>query len=274
MKSFLFIICTISFGNIIAQQEKIEVDGAIQIGNSDDPTPEAGTIRWTGSDFEGYNGSEWVSLTGGTQYIYDIDNNKYRITEIGSQTWMADNLRVTRYNDGTPIPLITDGASWNTTNSGAYTWYTAVNPINNESRGADSGALYNFYVVSDTNSLSVCPVGWHIPTKLEWETLAVTLGGESVAGGKLKATGLAFWAEPNDFATNESGFNAVPAGKRLNSGVLTDELTSTSYWWSQTEFEGDPTLLCYGTSVDYLAADLIITFYSKQDGHSIRCIKD
>ncbi|MBT8231346.1 MAG: hypothetical protein HKO66_13690, partial [Saprospiraceae bacterium] len=94
------------------------------MGNSDDPTPEAGTIRWTGTDFEGFDGTSWVSFTT-TQdsRLVDIDNNKYETVTIGTQIWMAENLRVTRFNDGTPIPIVTDNADWLNTTTPAMTWF-------------------------------------------------------------------------------------------------------------------------------------------------------
>jgi len=260
---------------LVSQEELIESEGALQIGNSDDPTPDAGTIRWNGNDFEGYNGTAWVSFTQGTNYIYDIENNRYRITTIGAQTWMADNLRVTRYNDGTLIPqVLNNNMTWASLTTPAYTWYFGVDEIGNEFRGADSGALYNFYVVADTNSRNVCPVGWHVPTKAEWETLAATLGGEAVAGAKLKTTGVERWNMPNTNATNEVKFNAIPGGQRQNDGSFTDELTSAAYWWTSSLFDADPDLLCHYTAVDFLGEELIITFSTKEPGRSIRCVKD
>jgi uncharacterized protein (TIGR02145 family) len=103
--------------------------------------------------------------------------------------------------------------------------------------------------------------------------LANHLGGVSVAGGKIKTTGLEFWDVPNTSATNESRFNAKAGGRR---GVFGDfgEERSSAYWWSTTEFESNPIQLAYGTGVDYLSEELIVTFYGKEDGHSIRCIKD
>jgi len=114
--------------------------------------------------------------------ITDIDNNHYRIVQIGIQVWMAENLRVTHYRNNQSIPNITDNSAWNGLTSGAYCWY------NNDPTGYKSlfGALYNWYAVSDSRDLS--PAGWHIPSDAEWTTLTTYLGGESVSGGKMKST--------------------------------------------------------------------------------------
>ena len=108
---FLIIpVMSVVFYSTTYSQEKLVVEGAIIVKNSEDLSPEPGTIRWTGADFEGWNGSHWVSLTGGA--LKDIDNNSYKIVSIGTQTWMAENLKVSRYNDGTSIPLVTNNTAW------------------------------------------------------------------------------------------------------------------------------------------------------------------
>ena len=125
--------------------------------------------------------------------IEDIDGNIYKTTKIGSQIWMTENLKTTRYNDGTPIPLVTDGTTWGGLTTPAYCY------INNDEATYASpyGALYNYYVVADTSSLNVCPVGWHVPSDGEWTTLTNYLGGLDVAGSKLKETGTLYWNSPN-----------------------------------------------------------------------------
>jgi len=137
--------------------------------------------------------------------VIDIDNNRYHIVTIGTQTWMAENLKVTRYNDGTPIPLVTDNVAWSNLSTPGYTWY------NNSS--SDYGALYNWYTVSN-GIKNVCPTGWHIPTDDEWGNLVSFLGGSDNAMGKMKQSGLANWTMPNTAATNDSGFAGLPGGNR------------------------------------------------------------
>ena len=151
MQKILIVISIISLANLsgYSQEEKLEIAGVIQIANSEDPTPDPGTIRWTGNDFEGFNGAKWVSLTG-KQYVTDINNNRYPILAIGTQTWMLENLRAISCNDGTPIPLVTDNSAWEGLSTAGYSWYNNV--------ASDLGALYNWYAVKDCN---VCPTGWH-----------------------------------------------------------------------------------------------------------------
>src|SRR5258707_6412574 len=156
--------------------------------------------------------------------VTDIDGNVYHTVKIGTQVWMIENLRVTKYNDGIAIPLITDLWSAATT-EGAYCWYN-----NDESTYKNAyGALYHWYSV---NSGKLCHKGWHVPTDVEWTTLTTYLGGESVAGNKLKETGTAHWLSPNDGATNESGFTGLPGG--IRGGTFSD-VGNFGLWWSSTE---------------------------------------
>jgi uncharacterized protein (TIGR02145 family) len=171
------------------------------------------------------------------EVVKDIDNNKYDIITIGTQTWMAENLKTTRYNDGTVIPLITDGTLWRTASSNtspAYCWYNAPNETTNL---ITYGALYNWYAIntSTNGNKNVCPTGWHVPTDGEWTTLRDALGGTGVAGGKMKEAGLAHWSSPNTGATNESGFAGLPGGYRLNFGGAFYNIGIDGRWWSSTE---------------------------------------
>lgn len=119
-----------------------------------------------------------INATG--QTVTDIDGNVYNTVEIGTQQWMAENLKVTS-NEGTAIPLVTDGIGWNNLTTPGYCWYNN----DNTTYGDVYGALYNWYGV---NAGNFCPVGWHVPTDAEWTVLNDYLGGSSVAGGKLKAS--------------------------------------------------------------------------------------
>ena len=137
--------------------------------------------------------------------VTNIDGNVYKTVKIGKQWWMAENLKTTRYRNGEEIINITDPIQWGALVIGAYCWYN--NDISNK---GPYGALYNWNAVMDDRNLA--PVGWHIPTDEEWTTLSTTLGGESVAGGKLKEAGFSHWNAPNTGATNESGFTVLPNG--------------------------------------------------------------
>jgi uncharacterized protein (TIGR02145 family) len=145
------------------------------------------------------------------QTIFDVDGNVYNMVNIGSQIWMKENLRTTKYTDHTDIPEVNDSASWSNLSTAGYCWY------NGDATNYKSafGALYNRYAVE---SEKLCPTGWHVPTDDEWITLTDYLGGDSVAGGKLKDTNTVYWINQNVAATNESGFTGLPGGIRLENG--------------------------------------------------------
>ena len=253
-------------------QEKIEIDGAIIIGNSEGATPVPGTIRYNpnNSDFEGYNG-EWHSLTGnavlsGSGTITDIDGNRYRTVTIGSQTWMRENLKTTRYNDGTSIPERPLNSQWNS-NTPAWCWYE-----NNHAYDTPYAKLYNWYVVDPVSNgnRNVCPIGWHVPNDSDWNELSSFLGGSDLAGGKLMEVGLNHWASPNVFASNESGFTALPAGYRGTDGAYFF-VTFSGYWWSTTSSGGSNANYRY---VVYFTDEFFSVNSDRNLGFSIRCLKD
>jgi uncharacterized protein (TIGR02145 family) len=169
--------------------------------------------------------------------VTDIENNAYKTIQIGTQTWMAQNLRTTKYNDGTNIRLLTDSYLWESTYIPYYIWF------NNDPATYKEvyGALYNFYSVY-TDKL--CPIGWHVPTDAEWTILTDYLGGEIVAGGKLKETGTTHWSLPNNGATNESGFTGLPGSLFF----FTDEFSATIgefCWWWSSSLNNDPYYTTY-----------------------------
>lgn len=197
--------------------------------------------------------------------ISDIEGNIYHIVTIGAQVWMAENLKTTKYSDATSIPLVTDNSAWNNLTTPGYCWYK-----NDEATYKNTyGALYNWYTVNTGN---LCPTGWHVPTDAEWTTLTTYLGGESVAGGKLKETGTAHWHSPNTGATNESGFTALPGGIRYNTGTF-NLIGDWGGWWSSTEYDAynawDRSLyLSYGNVLRYSSG------HNKNIGVSVRCLRD
>jgi uncharacterized protein (TIGR02145 family) len=196
--------------------------------------------------------------------VTDIDKNTYKTITIGTQTWMAENLRTTRYRNGEIIPEVTVHSAWIALTGGAYCNY-------NNTRNIDSiaifGRLYNFYAASD--SRNVAPTGWHVPSQTEWTTLITYLGGSNVAGSKLKETFTIHWNSPSA-GTNESGFTALPGGWR-NALMKFFQMGKIGGWWSNTKDAVNTgfceTLYNSLSSVDSLSA----TF---DNGFSIRCIKD
>jgi uncharacterized protein (TIGR02145 family) len=157
----------------------------------------------------------------------DGDYNIYPVVVIGTQTWMAANLKATKYNDGTGIPNVTDNTAWSALSSAAYCDYSNTPAFSNT-----YGRLYNWYAVASTNLKNACPVGWHVATNAEWTTLSTYLGGDVVSAGKLKETGINNWANPN-VATNETGFTALPGGYRAQSGTF-GLMGTYGFWWSAT----------------------------------------
>ena len=195
---------------------------------------------------------------GGTGTVTDIDGNVYQTVIIGNQEWMAENLKVTHYRDGSEIPLVSSYSEWSSLSMGAYAIY------NGENSNADTyGYLYNWFAVDD--SRNIAPEGWHVPTDEEWTVLSDYLGGTSVAGGKLKETGTSHWASPNTGATNETGFTALPAGYRKTNGNY-NYINVNTYFRSSTAVR----FLTYNhssiTRYDY--------DYYNNYGFSVRCIRD
>ena len=192
----------------------------------------------------------------------DGDNNNYPVVTIDAQIWMAENLKTTKFKDGTTsITNITEGNLWGVSIP-AYCWYN-----NNEAANKTTyGALYNWYTVNTGN---LCPTGWHVPTDVEWKTLATAMGDYLIAGGKLKETGTAHWISPNKGATNESGFTALPAGAR--SGGTFAYIGSVGSWWVSNEYSS-----VSGWCRDIDHNDTILSRYvsPKVIGLSVRCLRD
>jgi uncharacterized protein (TIGR02145 family) len=195
--------------------------------------------------------------------VTDIDGNVYHTVKIGAQTWMVENLKTTHYNDGTAIPLVTGNTAWGSLTTPGYCWY------NNDQAtyGSTYGALYNWYAV---NTGKLCPTGWHVATDAEWTQLTDYLGGENVAGGKMKEAGLSHWQSPNTGATNSSGFTALPGGYRHLDGSFND-LSGYAYFWSSSQ--GDATS-AWGRSLNYSVEYVGRGNYYKTLGFSCRCLQD
>lgn len=195
------------------------------------------------------------------QTITDFDNNVYNIITIGTQTWIKENLKVTHYNNGDPIPNIKDDSLWSTLKSGAYCDYD-----NSASNSLTYGRLYNYYTVTDSRKL--CPSGMHVPSDSEWRTLTIYLGVD--AGGKMKETGVTHWISPNIGATNQSTFTALPGGKRDN--FVFDLIGEAGYWWSSTELQSKVfNELIYNDQAHLYRVESPQN--NKMSGYSVRCLK-
>lgn len=204
--------------------------------------------------------------------ISDIDGNSYKTVKIGNQWWMAENLKVSKFRNGTPINQSQDPILWQN-ETPAYCIY--------ENNKTAPGYLYNYYAVNDSNQLA--PVGWHIPTDEEWKTLETFLGMSSLEtdlvnwrgsgqGDKLKIEAPQGWIVYNNiWGTNESGFSALAGSCRLFNGVYGNPgLNNNGFWWSSSENKTE----AWYRHLDYKTANVFRYFGSKNYGFSVRCIKD
>ena len=220
-------------------------------------------VSFTTRSLEGFNFN--ADLTYGS--VSDAEGNDYKTIRIGTQTWMAENLRTTRYDNGDLIgTTIPDSLNIYQENEPKYQWAYE----GNESLVTVYGRLYTWYAIKD--SRNVCPAGWHVPTVAEWTTLTDFLGGESIAGGKLKENGFTHWYEwtdPNP-ATNESGFTALPGGYRYNGGVFYS-ISYEGFWWSSDGFDPEGG---WGRNISYGTNNINAFGEYAKSGYSIRCVKD
>jgi uncharacterized protein (TIGR02145 family) len=207
-------------------------------------------------------------LTYGT--VNDNDGNTYKTIQIGSQTWMAENLKTTKYNDGTSINLAGISGKWSADKVAACCWLN-----NDEVNFKDTfGALYNWYAV---NTGKLCPIGWHVPSNSEFDALAIFLGGPLNLAEKIMETGNYHWMNVSSSTTNESGFTALPGGYRSFNGqympVSKDGywIAGEAYWWTSTEAydQGAFYWVIYNNS-----NSVLMEGWFKAHGLSVRCLKD
>ncbi len=211
--------------------------------------------------------------------VTDVDTNNYTTVWIGNQLWMAENLRTTRLNDGTPIPKVTgDTLLWNwETKSPSYSYIGE----NEDAYYETYGRLYSWYTV---NTGKLCPIGWRVPTDDEWTIMTDYLGGESVAGGKLKEAGTVHWISPNTGGTNETGFGALPGGYGPGTeyeGERGINFGYGSYFWSSTSDDSDARLhegresnIAWRRELYTYSSKVERYIEGKANGLSVRCIKD
>jgi uncharacterized protein (TIGR02145 family) len=188
------------------------------------------------------------------------------IVEIGEQEWMIENLNVRVFRNGDPIPEAQTNATWEKAgDEGQPAWcYYGMDSTYEDKYGK----LYNWYAVNDPRGIA--PQGWHVPSNYEWQTLIDYLGGESVAGGKMKESGITYWKSPNTGATNKSGFAALAGGLRYSDGEFND-LGDDAYFWSSTEYSSD---YAWYRILGYYFSNVYRNYYDKQHGFSVRCIRD
>jgi uncharacterized protein (TIGR02145 family) len=206
--------------------------------------------------------------------VTDIDGNVYKTVKIGTQTWMAENLKTTRFNDGTAIPNVTDNIAWQNAVTPAYCWYN-----NTKAGNEKNGILYNGYTAQN---MKLAPIGWHVPTKAEWETLINyliangynfdgTTTGNKIAKSLASTTnweiGNNLGAVGNTIAdNNKSGFSALPAG--LRTDLFYQINTRTTFWFR------DFTPIANAYRINYNNPDLLTVGVPEYYGYSVRCVKD
>jgi uncharacterized protein (TIGR02145 family) len=210
--------------------------------------------------------------------ITDIDGNTYNTVQIGSQCWMKENLKTTAYQDGAPIPNVTDNNAWQNLAIGAYVWYD-----NDISWKGPYGALYNWYAMVDANGL--CPTGWHVPTNDEWTVLTDFIGGttsphgnelkscrqvNSPQGGGCNTNEHPRWHESNEHGTDDYGFSGLPGGYRDYDGAF-HYYVNTCYWWSYTEYSF---YNAWFRSLYWDHSFVGVNNDDKRVGFSVRCLRD
>ncbi len=210
-----------------------------------------------------------VQPCAGIPYIYDADGNEYPTVQISNQCWMARNLRTSKLNDNTPVVGGLDNASWSVATQAAYSVYpfASVPGYSSEEQVADDfGYLYNFAAANNKN---LCPIGWHVSTNAEWQSLAAYLGDNP--SHKLRESGTAYWTSPNTGATNQTGFNARGAGYRSNSGDYLG-IKNLGVWWTSSSYSST---IAYSWGLNYNMSDF--DFANTQNvkrGQAVRCVKD
>jgi len=221
----------------------------------------------------GYTGAPIFTVGNG---VTDIDGNTYKTVKIGTQEWMAENLKVTRYRNGNPVPNVTNNTEWSGLTTGAWCYYN-----NDTTNNAIYGKLYNWHAVVDNQR--ICPTGWHVPTDVEWTSLMNFIDpigpggdGSAFAGGMMKSTGTlqtrdGLWQHPNPEASNGSGFSGIPGGRRMQNGTF-ELFGYYGYWWSSSQHSitggGWARNLSNGNT------SLFRNRWNKGIGFSVRCIKD
>ena len=217
--------------------------------------------------------------------VMDIDGNLYETVKIGNYWWMAENLKTTRYRDGTAIPNVTNASDWAELETGAWVYYD-----NNSSYADVYGLLYNWFATS--NERGLCPEGWRVPSDRDWHLLERELGmdidrildeeaddhngtgwraDEENVGGKIKSTGTSHWLAPNTGATNESGLNGLPAGRRSNDGIFSN-IRENGYWWTSRSASANH---AFRRGVRYDEGSILRSSgLTKNWGYSIRCVQE
>ena len=206
----------------------------------------------------------FLTLKNQAQTVTDIDGNVYNTVTIGTQVWMKENLKVKHYRNGDNVQYAPDSTKWPNLTIGAWCYYNSDSTFQ-----STYGLLYNWWAVNDSNKIA--PLGWHIPSVYEWQTLLTFLGGNGIAGGKMKEAGTIHWLNPNAGATNESGFTALPAGMRYYANGQYMDLGHATMIWSSTT---DYLKAAYNCYLGNTFSEATIAYVWLETGLPVRCVKD
>jgi uncharacterized protein (TIGR02145 family) len=236
-------------------------------------TTNVGTGYGSAMSFTTKPGGSAGTVPGGSAgTVKDINGNTYNTIIIGSQVWMVENLKTTKYRDGSPIPNVTDNNEWGNLTTGAQCNYN-----NNVANGTKYGKLYNWYAVND--SRNIAPTGWHVASDAEWDTLKTyvtanrgTFGSvaKALASTTDWASSTAAGAIGNDLTKNNTtGFTALPGGNRYLNGNYSN-VGNYGGWWSSAEDSTSGAWIRYV----YYSNSKMYRSYVKEGGFSVRCVKD
>jgi len=205
----------------------------------------------------------WINAPG--PVVTDLDNNNYHSVKIGTQIWMVENLKTTKYQNGQSIENIANNTQWQYATSGAYCYYDNISAYK-----YTYGCLYNWSAIADIRNIA--PTGWHVATYDDWKNLIDFLGGINFVTNKIKEQGTIHWLNHENLSTNESGFTALPGGYRNYTGDFYYINTAMSFW---TSTEGDATSgLNFGYTSNADNGLTVLAPQGKMSGNSVRCIKN
>lgn len=225
--------------------------------------------------------SEKLLEAGLNGIVEDVEGNIYKTIKIGTQVWMAENLRTTHYNNGNSLPKVTNNTTWSALSTPAYCWYNNDSLLN----ARLLGALYNYFAVADTNLQKVCPLNWHMPSDMEYTVLTGYLAshgygyegsgtdiGKSMASTSrwLPGNGTPDVVSEDPGSNNLSGFNGLLSGLRISAGLYLN-LNFDAYWWSSTEASAGN---AWSHTLDVNSAEATRANVTKRSGYSVRCVRD